>query len=209
MNEHVAEYLKGKIVPETWITKLAALVRPVDKIQWIDSGDGQPERFIRKRYPIAASIGTDCEDSSVLKELLPNDAHAAVGFFEDNGCQFIKVEGNKTYFVSTLRFVCWINLQKIDTNAVSISGIAVARIIKRLPLSLIDNSGILQKVQIKSVTEVPKGPEIFYPKYSMDSAQVPFLVYPFDYFALTIQTSFCIDMNCIPAITTTTKCDII
>lgn len=206
MNEALAEFLKSKLTGEVWISMLAGLVRPIEKIQWIDGEEGQG-RSIRKRYPLAASVSTDCDNPSVLKELLPNDIHSGVVYFEDYGSTFIDQEGSKRNYNSVLRLVCWMNLNKIKNNgAVSMSSIASARIISLIQGNR-ENSGILQKIRVNQISEVAKGPEIFYPKYSMDPATVNYLVYPFDYFALDVRSEFTFDENCIPEIEIETKCE--
>lgn len=196
MNVEIADILKSKIEHLNFVDQIAGAIRPVIKVDVIQDEDNQDIATVRKIFPVACNVSKqDCEDNGRYFDLVPNDKYRTLIYFEDRGVRIVNREGRLMTFRSTLRLVCWINLNKFATTNCSLSSQIAAIIIKNLPNTKF-NSGDYQQITVGSISEVPKSPDIF-ASYSYLEETNQYLLYPFDYFALDIETDFSIRQDCI------------
>ena len=191
MNNKLANILKGQIEDLTWIDKIAGLVQTANVR--ITSGDNTTE----KSYPISCNVTADACLKGDYQDLCPNSKKKSVVYFEDQGLQFDRQEGNRLYYNSSLRLVCWLNLQLIqeagckkDVTGCGTSGDYVLEVIKKFDYKPFDQDG-LYGVMIHPPSQVERSVDIF-SKYSYSEVATQYLMSPFDYFALDYQITFCI-----------------
>lgn len=149
-----------------------------------------------KFYPAACTTtATQCENNSRYLDLCPDSSKKSVMYLEDTGLRLTSRVGNKLNFSVNFDLVCWLNMPKLGFADCSYSGIAIASILKVLPLTP-QNVGNYHLVNTNFVSQKPKSTNPF-SKYSYDETINQFLMYPFDYFVLSLQTDFQIDLRCI------------
>jgi hypothetical protein len=195
MNTDIAEILRAKIAGLNFIDRLAGLIRPLIKID-VAQDDQNVDYVVRKVFPIACNVtAAQCEEDGRYLDLVPNDKYAPLMYFEDRGVVPVKREGDLYYFKSRLRLVGWINLNRFDTTSCSISAMMVMILMKQFP-NVKFNSGNYQRISITSLAEAPKSSDIF-GAYSYLQETNQYLLYPYDYFAIDIETDFAISSKCI------------
>lgn len=192
MNYLVAEALKNKLTKGIYIDRLAGLVREVTESKSVGEG-----RTVEKTYPVACGLDNNYSDETTLKNLVPDAKFKSILYFEDNGIVFSSKDAHGINFISTLQLVGWINLKKFKQGTCSLSGLIAADIIGKLTAGPF-NSDPLTKVTVSKINEVAKDKSIFM-KYSYN-ANTSYLIYPYDYFALSIETKFTVRQNCLDGI---------
>jgi len=199
MNQAVADIIKGQIEGLDFVDKIAGLVSTAH-IE-IKGPDGPVE----KSFPIACcTTADDCKEGA-YNDLMPNSAYNTVIYFEDGGVSFVKYESNKKYYTSTLKLVCWINIAKIISDTCKTGTVCtrsahiITEIIRALPLFPEEHTPFHQFYS-EVVGQEPRSNSIF-SQYTFDEKHIQYLMYPYDYFALTIKTDFaiCLDSDVVPA----------
>ena len=191
MNNLIANALKNQISDLTWVDKIAGLVQTANIRQ--KTGDNVTD----KSYPISCDITEDACLKGAYQDLCPNSKKKSVVYFEDQGVTFDRQEGNRLYYVSSLRLVCWLNLQLIqevgckkDVTGCGTSGDYVIEVIKKFNYVPF-NVGGLYMIMIQPPSQVERSVEIF-SKYTYNEEALQYLMFPYDYFALNITTNFTI-----------------
>jgi hypothetical protein len=189
MNNKIADIIKGQIEGLTWIDKIAGLVQTANVR--ITSGETATE----KSYPISCNITADACMKGGYQDLCPNSKKKSIVYFEDRGLTFDRQEGNHLYYVSSLRLVCWLNLQLIqeeackkDVTGCGTSGDYVLEVIKKFDYKPF-NSGGLYGIMIHPPSQVERSVDIF-SKYTYSEVSTQFLMFPYDYFSLDFSVDF-------------------
>lgn len=192
MNTEIANIILSQISSLEWIDKYSGMTRTVVKSEY----DGT--KYIKKYFPIACSVtDSECESSDLYKDLCPDTKYKSVLYFEDLGVQVLGSDAINVNCRANLKLVCWLNGKKLGYDGCGLSAIAVMGILKKFALLFNPfNSGNFTRIQINAVSEDTKSPAIF-SKYSYDEQTTQYLMYPFDYFALTLRVDFSIPFNCI------------
>lgn len=196
MNYIIANKFKELISGLPFVDILAGRVK-VHK-EFIPSSEGT---FIQT-YPVECMITAEQCLNGDYKDLSPDSSKKSIIYFEDLGCQFLDKNVKEIVYNSRLRLVGWLNLNKFVNGGCSMSAQVIANILNELPFSQpINIAGDLPlaKVKVISCLEVPQSPDIFL-KYTYDEAKSQFLMFPFDYFAIELTTTFTLPLNCIPEI---------
>lgn len=195
MNQAVASIIRDHISGLDFVDKIAGLVAPLTfEIK------GSDNKLETKTFPIACCVSPeDCQKNGAYNDLMPNSAYKTVIYFEDTGVKFTRGESNWKYYTSSLRLVCWINVAKIlgDTcnegTACTLAAHLIVEIIRALP-EFPQHHNPFNFVHSEVVSQDVRDPAIF-KAYTYDEKHTQYLMYPYDYFALDIQTTFAI---CIP-----------
>jgi len=199
MNQAVADIIKGQIEGLDFVDKIAGLVSTAH-IE-IKGPDGPVE----KAFPIACcTTANDCKEGA-YNDLMPNSDYSTVIYFEDGGLSFVKYESNKKYYTSTLKLVCWINIAQIIKDTCNTGEVCtrsahiITEIIRALPRFAEDHTPFHQMYS-EVVGQEIRSNSIF-AQYTFDEKHIQYLMYPYDYFALTIKTDFaiCLDSDVVPA----------
>jgi len=190
MNATIATYLLSKIVAESpaFLDKYAGLVRP---ITYMPKGGTKP---------VTLPVGCDvvdplaCDDKST-RDLLPSDKYRSILFFE--GDQFVRRVRDRVLgvrYTSRLRLICWINCNKMGggCNCGDAAAMQLTQIIER-------NGADLSPYTHIRTTMVGGGPargKDIFGKYTLNEPETQYLHYPFDFFALDIETNFRLMRGC-------------
>lgn len=195
MNQAIADIIKTHIEGLDFVDKIAGLVSAVS----FDISD-KDNQLITKTFPVACCVTADDCKQGAYNDLMPNSQYKTVIYFEDGGVSFERYVSNWKYYKSTLRLVCWINIEKITNSGVCKSEVPctyaahiIADIIRVLP-AFPQNIAPFDHVYSEVTGQLVRNPSIF-GAYTYDEKHSQFLLAPFDYFALEIQTNFAI---CIP-----------
>jgi hypothetical protein len=191
MNQAIANIIKARIEGLDFIDKIAGLTA----VTYFDI-KGADGNLVQKSFPIACCVtAADCKEGA-YNDLMPNSEYKTVIYFEDGGISFNKSESNWKYYTSKLRLVCWINVAKIleedckNGTTCTLAAHLIAEIIRTLP-AFAKNYPPFDFVYSEVVDQVIRSNSIF-AAYTYDEKHAQYLMYPYDYFALDIQTSFAI-----------------
>lgn len=145
----------------------------------------------------------ECEPDGnvgVYGDLCPNTAFKSVLYLEDKGSRVVKREGAYIYWKSTFDIVCWLNLPKLGytmDQGFRYSATAVNGIISALPQTPF-NSGVFHRVLIQPVAQQPQNANPF-SKFSFEESITQYLLYPYDFFVLTVDVDFAVNKHCLEA----------
>lgn len=186
MNQAIATIIKDQIDGLSFIDKIAGLVSTT--YMTIDG--------VQKAFPVACCVTADDCKAGAYNDLTPDSKYKTVIYFEDEGVSFKESRGNYEYYTSNLRLVCWINVQKLlnegclDCLPCSVSATIISKIVKSLAI-FPANIPPMYQVLIKVMGQEIRSNSIF-AKYTFNELQTQYLMSPYDYFALNIQTTFAI-----------------
>lgn len=190
MTSDIANILTAYLTPLPFADKVAGMTKTVTIAD--QDAEGRPTKRV---FPIGCNVSQDDCIRGKFKDLVPDKKYKSIMYFEDGGTRITSETPRDYVFTSSMRLVGWLNLQKLGKTSCSLSGLAVAHILKALPTDF-NNNGIYQKIRIKSISQEIKSQTIF-SKYSYKEDQVQYLMYPYDYFALNLTVDFVINKVCI------------
>lgn len=196
MNQAIANIIKGHIENLDFVDKIAGLTA----VLTFDIR-GEDNKTVQKSFPVACCVSAeDCKEGA-YNDLMPNSDYKTVIYFEDEGVTFDKYESNWKYYKSTLRLICWINIEKLTLSGICKSEIPctyaahiITEIVRALPAFPENTHGPIEKVYSEVTNQLVRSPSIF-SAYTYDEKHAQYLLAPYDYFALTIETSFAICMK--------------
>lgn len=196
MNHAIADILKARIIDLDFIDKIAGLIAPT---YFDDTDEGSAK--VQKCFPISCTTtAQDCK-LGLYNDLCPDSKYKTVIYFEDRGVSFDRREGKFIYYKSNLRLVCWINIEKINADCCqdgtdcSMSAELIKEIICAMPEHPTNISPFAKVYPVITSQEI-RSNSIF-SQYTYNEKQTQYLLFPFDYFALNIETDFAVCQNCI------------
>lgn len=200
MINQVGNILINKFATLPFVDKYAGVVKTLSFMM------PKGETTVKKMFPAACSTTIEECESGQYKDLIPDSSKKSVMYLEDKGMRFIKREGGNLYWRGTYDLVCWLNMKKLGFTDCSYSAIAITSIIAKVPLTPF-NDGIYQRISIMPISQGSKQVNPFQ-KYSYDETVTQYLMYPFDYFVLTLEVDFIINQKCleIPALNPPINC---
>lgn len=193
MNAAIAELLKARLddllflQDPTISNKVGGLVRPIPR-----NMEGKT-----KIFPVACNVEDPlaCDDSTI-RELVPDGRYAVIIYFEDKGIPKKETSRTRgTSYRSIMRMVVWMDTSKLGPTCTT------GDIIQREINEAIEGGGRrydlspFMHVRHRVIGNAPKDPAIF-SKYTYAEAERQFLNWPFDYFAIDIETEFRIFPGC-------------
>lgn len=185
MNARIAAILKDRISQFTYVDRLAGMVRV-----------GQMERAGQVvKLPIAIDADDDlaCDDST-LRDMVPDERYACMVYFEDRGFQRITSRTRGTSYRSTLRLVCWVNTAKFSGDHM-----ASERILQQFLGVVHAPSPVNTDTLVGLRTTAETGPERgggLFSSYTYPESARPFLMWPFDAFAIDIAAEYRLRPGC-------------
>lgn len=197
MNYIIAQEYKSRLASLPFIDVLAGLTKI--HTEEIPNSEGN---LLIQRFPVECTVTAEqCRGGDYI-DLSPDGRKKSIIYFEDLGSQFIDKDVREMTFLSRLRLIGWINLNRFVDGGCSMSAQVVSNIINELignaPFNLAGPPS-LTKARVTQITQLPKNTDIFL-RYSYDESITQYLMYPFDFFALEIGTTFHLPMACIPTI---------
>jgi hypothetical protein len=195
MNQAIASIVKGYISDLDFVDKIAGLTQ-VCTFE-IKGADNTPKQIT---VPIACCVDPEeCGREGAYYDLMPNSEYKTVIYFEDKGWTFVKSESIFKYYVSNIRLVCWINIEKIlgkdckDDRPCTYAAHIIAEIIRHLPEHPV-NITPFAKVYHEITDQEIRSNAIF-SQYTYDEKHAQYLMAPYDYFSINIKTDFAICMT--------------
>ena len=152
----------------------------------------------QKRFPVIHNTDEDACIMGDYIDLLPNSERKSVIYFEDFGTEFIEQRGDDMYFQSTIRLVCWFNYKKINVSLTTDS-LIMANVMKAMPTRVLH--AYIGRINIQVLRHLPKDPEQIFGKYTYNEAEVQYVTYPYDCFAIDYIVDYSINMDCINPVT--------
>jgi len=197
MINDIGDIIIARINTLPFIDKIAGVVKILSYTN-IDK-DNRP---VKNTFPVycKAPINLDACDTSRYLDLCPDDKKKSVLYLEDKGIRFISITGTKITFRASFDLVCWLNLPLLGVENCSFSAAALTNIIQKLIGKGIPfQSGIYQQIKLTPVFEQSKSVNPFI-KYTYNLENQQILMYPYDYFVLSIDAEFIVDSRCIEEI---------
>lgn len=198
MNALIANYFLERVKTLDWVGEdVGGLVRPM--VRRVPLKD-QPGKFNVQRFPVACDVTwTDCEgNEELLRMYTPDSSKRVVMYFEDQGLKEVK-DGNRISYRSNIRLVCWMNTEKFQNAGCALDFYAINAIRSTLENRPVNYQELIQSLRVLSISIPKKGAEIF-SQYTFNE-YMQFLLHPFDYFAMDIESEFSVNTNCLPALT--------
>ena len=199
MNQAIANILKTKIECLDFVDKIAGLVSAT----YITVTDENGNK-VQKVFPISCNTSAEDCKQGMYNDLVPDSKYKTVIYFEDKGVRFNKRDGKFMCYTSSLRLVCWINVALYNSDG-CMEGVTCtlsADFIRKILCVFPDHPEIISPfVRVFPViTSQEVRSNSIFSQYSYNEKQTQYLLFPFDYFALNIETDFCI---CLP------DCDVV
>lgn len=194
MNQAIANIIREYIDELSFIDKIAGLVST--QYMTVTNENGVK---VQKSYPVACCVSADDCKEGAYNDLTPNSDYKTVLYFEDGGVSFVRAQGNFRYYQSRLRLVCWINVAKLNEDPchTDIPCTASTNIIIELIRAIPDfpfNYPPFMQVRFEVTNQLIRSNSIF-SAYTYNEVQNQYLMAPYDYFALDINTTFAICMT--------------
>lgn len=194
MNQAIANIIKEYIDELTFVDKIAGLVST--QYMTVTGEDGAK---VTKSYPVACcTTAEDCK-AGAYNDLTPNSDYKTVLYFEDGGVSLLETTGRFKKMRSRLRLVCWINVAKMNGDPCytdipcTASTNIIIEIIRALPDFPINYAPFMQ-VKFDVLNQLVRSNSIF-SQYTYNEKQTQYLMSPYDYFALDIETTFSICLD--------------
>lgn len=194
MNQAIANIIKGYIDDLSFVDKIAGLV----STQYMTITDENGAK-VTKSYPVACCVTADDCKAGAYNDLTPNSQYKTVIYFEDGGVSLLESTGRFQKLRSRLRLVCWINVAKLNSDTCytdspcTASTNIIIEILRNIPEFPVNHTPFMQ-VKFDVINQVIRSNSIF-SQYTYNEKQTQYLMSPYDYFALDIETTFaiCID----------------
>ena len=188
MNIAIANSIRDDLKSLEWIETISGLVRAYNTTERVVI-ENRP-MIIRKSLPVSCDISHETCHNRYNFDLMPDAKKRSIIYFEDGGVQFQGSDGRHRHWQSSLTLVCWVNMEKFEFSGCSISPLLIGSIMENIDTKLFNlpDDGIVG-VQLNVIGESPKSAAIF-SKWSYREEQDQYLLYPYDYFALNIQSNF-------------------
>lgn len=191
MNAIIANALKGRLLSSiTWADRVFGMVKTL-------TYGGGNEMSGTISIPISCDIEANQRDciSKTEHHAVPDSKLKALIYFEDGGATTNGATARGISFTANLTLVCWINLQNLGQTSCSASAFAQVQIIEALN-GFTANVSPLNTIRVNEISIIPKSANIF-SKYTYQEKQIQYLMYPYDYFALSLRISFEVPRGCI------------
>jgi len=191
MNQTVANILKGYIECLDFVDKIAGLVQTV----YLNITDENGNK-VQKSFPVSCNFTADDCKTGLYNDLTPDSKYKTVIYFEDQGVDFNKREGNFICYTSHLKLVCWINVAMLygelcpDGVPCTASTEIIKKILCQLPSQPVYISPYSRFYPVVVSEDIHSN--AIFNKYTYNELQTQYLLYPYDFFALNINTDFCI-----------------
>ena len=189
MSTAIAEILRQRIEDLAIVDKSAGLVRAIPRSVQVN---GRP---ITRYFPVGCNV-SDPDSCTIqqIEDLVPSSNYASIIYFEDLGStrRPVNIPGASAKTVR-LRLVAWMNLNKL--GPLCTTGDAFQREIERTI-----NADRYDLNPYKAMTHRVVGSPIksnsIFAKYNYDEVNRQYLNWPYDYFAIDIETNFILQDGC-------------
>jgi hypothetical protein len=145
-----------------------------------------------------------CENDKGRVLLTPDSKRAAIAYFEDLGTSQMETlnAGRGALYDSRLRLVVWLNNARLSPEISTSS--AIHACISKLVGNYADFPPV-SYLRVNPLTEAIRDKAIF-GKWTLDEAELQYLMYPYSYFAYDFSASYAMQTYCEPTINTKELC---
>ena len=157
-----------------------------------------------KIFPVIYNEGLDACITGSYIDLLPNSSKKSIIYFEDKGTTLIKEDKGRFFYRSTIWLVCWWNYKQTSSDLYT-DTLYVGNVLALMP-KMITGLDFISHVRIQLVRQLPKGADVVFGKYTYNEAEVQYVTYPYDFFALEYDLTFIFNSSCVTPVTEKTAC---
>lgn len=185
----IGDIIIDKIKTLPFIDKYAGVVRP---IKYKSTAKGAVEKV----YPASCrTTFAECESGKYF-DLVPDSKKKSVLYLESKAARLISRKGPISAWTTNYDLICWLNLSELGFDGCSYSATAIMGILDKLPDIPFNVPNKYQQVKITVAGENSKQEDPF-SKYKYDETVKQYLMYPFDFFVLTITVDFNVNKHCV------------
>lgn len=187
-----------------WVSRYGSIIKVASR--YVEGGEGEGEGYMES-FPISCNVsGTDCWDNGKYLDLVPNDAHTSITYFEEvDGFQPVteaRRVKNVTMLKGQLRFVGWFNTLKLGLDVCDIQPYVIGDLYDLLNRKIHGyDSGVMKFVEIKLELDSiePKTINPFEPYSYRENNGL--LLHPYDFISVIVNVTLRFNPNCLPALT--------
>lgn len=196
MNKQIALILLDKLLSAPYLDRTSGIVQVLKKTEIIDDSGFK----ITKDIPYT-SFATYEQCGKPENMMIPNSNFKSCLYFEDNGVIPRGRKRTSSVFESKLRLVVWLNTLRITGNHDPlIAGKIMADVVQRLTaVNHFSGNPFCIDMTVTITAILPQDINIF-SRYSYKDSEKPFLMMPYDFFAMDLSTSFTMPDYCFNAV---------
>lgn len=190
------EIIKPAITSMAWIERYGGITSIAERT--IDTESG----LTTQKFPISSSVeAKTCFENNKYLDLVPNDKYFSVAYYEQlSDIETETLQRHKRHkvhkFTTKLRFVAWLNLQKIGITDVTTVADFQTQTINRLLRDHPDAEKKYQQMKASNVRVDRKETTVaVFNQYTYDNLQ-KLIYYPFDVFSISFDLSWQMQINC-------------
>lgn len=190
MNRDIAELLKSKLITSSYAERIAGLTRTV--VVKVKDRSGSA---VSRKIPMGCGIENpeNCPPSQLI---VPDNSLSSLVWFEDMGVIMLSEEGRVFHFLSSLKLIVWLNLNRYEHDC-SITAAVSMDVVRRL-MTGYENMPNYQSIRVKNINLLPKEISVF-AAYDFENKNM-YSMYPYEYIAFKIETEFAVNKNCLKTI---------
>jgi hypothetical protein len=198
MNNEVASLLKSKLLNLNFVDTIAGLVQTI-RIPSLEDSENKTEQ----RFPVSHDVVVNGEcNVGAQVALIPDSNRKGILYFEDQGTTILQsTHRNRTRMQSRLQLVCWVNRDKVTGSPYTS---IVLPAVRQISAAIIGKNPINEAPFVVFSTRlegVPMKDANIFGKYTYPEDITQYLMPPFDYFALTLVSSYYVMDSCLPGLT--------
>lgn len=167
-------------------------------VQTLETNEGDEDNIKIFRQPVTEFFETEslCDRDKGEISMMPDSSHRGIMYFEDQGSSPNgKSLQGATGWTSRLECVVWYNRNRVSGKTYDdVTALMIADIIGKTQTDL-QHLGSFIGVNVKVTGVQPQNVGIF-SKYTYDEKFDQYLRPPYDYFALSMEVDFFLDVNC-------------
>lgn len=197
MNKQIALLLLSKIKDAPYLDRVSGVVQVVSKTESTDGG-----LTYTKKIPYSSTATAD-DLGKVDAAMIPDSGFKSCLYFEDGGLRVLGNVRDGLRYQSSLRLVCWLNTDMINTDE---DKLMVAKVMPDIcsKWGTIEtfNEAPFTQVKVTGMTMPPADSNIFSP-YDYDEKATQYLMFPFDFFAIDLTVEFTVVNACLAPVIST------
>lgn len=177
--------LRSKIESLNFVGRYGGLVRPV--------------KHKGNIYPVSTYVSqSQCQEKGLYRALVPDDSYTSVSYFELLRTSPGRVSGPKKNILTndiSLRFVCWLNYQKLGISGPADQHAALAMFALK-DVENFDVNTVKGQILIRSMGPILNDAKSLFGQWSYYSKNEHIFFYPYGFFGIDLNLSVKINLNC-------------
>jgi hypothetical protein len=191
MNKEVAKVILATFSDANYLDRTSGVVQVFQRVVEVEEGVS-----VVKRIPYSDSA-TYQETALMSKAMIPNSNFKSCLYFEDFGITPAGFNVSRSGFLSRLRVVCWLNMDRIaGAHNTAFAAAIQGDLMKRIKSVMNYSNGTFYRMTAK-IAGIPVQSDAIFANYDYDQAATQYLFPPYDYFAIDIETTFEVADKCI------------